>query len=89
MTTGLKMLMHKVNQNATQKCPTRIPIAKKKMTRQPILIVTNYLPDDSDKKVQVGNDQTKAQPENDSHSKNRGGKKTKLTIKYLYHKNIS
>ena len=27
------------------------------------------------KKVQVGNDQEKAQPEKDSHSKNRGGKK--------------
>ena len=28
-----------------------------------------------DKKVQVGNDQEKAQSEKDSHSKNRGGKK--------------
>ena len=28
------------------------------------------------KKVQVGKDQEKAQSENDSHSKNRGGKKT-------------
>ena len=27
------------------------------------------------KKVQVGNDQEKAQSERDSHSKNRGGKK--------------
>ena len=27
------------------------------------------------KKVQVGNDQEKAQPEKDSHLKNRGGKK--------------
>ena len=27
------------------------------------------------KKVQVGKDQEKAQPEKDSHSKNRGGKK--------------
>ena len=27
------------------------------------------------KKVQVGKDQEKAQPERDSHSKNRGGKK--------------
>ena len=40
-------------------------------------------------KVQVGNDQEKAQTEKDSHSKNRGGKKTKLTIRYLYHENIS
>ena len=31
------------------------------------------------KKVQVGNDQEKAQPEKDSHSKNRGGKKTNNT----------
>ena len=38
--------------------------------------------------VQVGKDQEKAQSENDSHSKNRDGKKTKLTIKYLYHENI-
>ena len=41
------------------------------------------------KKVQVGKDQEKAQSEEDSHSKNRGGKKTKLTIRYLYHENIS
>ena len=40
-------------------------------------------------KVQVGNDQEKAQSEKYSHSKNRGGEKTKLTIKYLYHENIS
>ena len=40
--------------------------------------------------VQVGNDQEKAQSEKDSQSKNRGGKKlTKLTIRYLYHENIS
>ena len=38
------------------------------------------------KKVQVGKDQEKAQSEKDSHSKNRDGKKTKLTIRYLYHK---
>ena len=37
------------------------------------------------KKVQVGKDQEKAQSEKDSHSKNRGGEKTKLTIRYLYH----
>ena len=41
------------------------------------------------KKVQVGKDQEKAQSEKDSHSKNRGGKKTKPTIRYLYHENIS
>ena len=44
----------------------------------------------STKKVQVGKDQEKAQSEKDSHSKNRGGKKTKLTIRYLYHEtNVS
>ena len=31
----------------------------------------------SKQKVQVGNDQEKAQSEKDSHSKNRGGKKLK------------
>ena len=41
------------------------------------------------KKVQVGKDQEKAQSAKDSHSKIRGGKKTKLTIRYLYHENIS
>ena len=35
--------------------------------------------------VQVGKDQEKAQSEKDSLSKNRGGKKTKLTIRHLYH----
>ena len=43
---------------------------------------------DHSKKVRVGNDQVKAQSEKDSHSKNRDGKK-KLTIRYLYHENIS
>ena len=33
----------------------------------------------------IGKDQEKAQSEKDSHSKNRGGEKTKLTIRYLYH----
>ena len=37
------------------------------------------------KMIHVGKDQEKAQSEKDSHSKNRGGKKTKLTIRYLYH----
>ena len=41
------------------------------------------------KKVQVGNDREKEQSERYSHSKNRGGKKTKLTIRYLYHENTS
>ena len=37
-------------------------------------------------KVQVGKGQEKAQSEKDSHSKNRGGEKTKLTIRYLCRK---
>ena len=37
------------------------------------------------KKVQVGKEQEKAQSEKDSHSKNQGGKKNKLTIRHLYH----
>ena len=41
------------------------------------------------KKVQVGKDQEKAQSEKDSNSKNRGGKKNKLIIRYLYYENIS
>ena len=37
------------------------------------------------KKVQIGNDQEMAQSERNSHSINRGlGKKTKMTLKYLY-----
>ena len=41
------------------------------------------------KKVQVGKDQEKAQSEKDSHSKNQGGEKNKLTIRHLYHENTS
>ena len=40
------------------------------------------------KKVHVGNGQEKAQSERNSHFKNRGGKKTKLTIRHLYLENI-
>ena len=43
---------------------------------------------DRDNYVQVGKDQDQAQSEKDSHSKNRDGK-NKLTIRYLYHENIS
>ena len=35
------------------------------------------------KKVQVGNDQEKAQSEKDSHSKNRGGEKKQTNNKVL------
>ena len=41
------------------------------------------------KKVQVGKDQEKAQSEKDSHSKKPRWEKTKLTIRHLYHENIS
>ena len=44
--------------------------------------LTSMLP--MPKKVQVGNDQEKEQSERNSHSKNRGGEKTKLTIRHLY-----
>ena len=42
------------------------------------------------KQVQVGNDQEKAQSERDLHSKSRGGKKNKSTIRHLhvYHEKI-
>ena len=43
----------------------------------------------STEKVQVGKDQEKAQTAKDSHSKNPRWEKTKLTIRYLYHENIS
>ena len=39
-------------------------------------ILENYAEISKKKKVQVGKDQEKAQSERDSHSKNRGGKKT-------------
>ena len=41
------------------------------------------------RKVQIGKDQEKAQSAKDSHSKNPRWEKTKLTIRYLYHENIS
>ena len=41
-------------------------------------------------KVQVGDGQEMAQSERNSHSINRGvGKKTKMTLRYLYQENIS
>ena len=42
-------------------------------------------------KVQVGNDQEMAQSERNFHPlyKPRGGKKTKITLRYLYQENIS
>ena len=41
------------------------------------------------KKVQVGNDQEMAQSERNSHSKNRGVGKSKMTLKYLYLEHMS
>ena len=41
------------------------------------------------KKAQVGKDQEKAQSEKDSHSKKPRWEITKLTIRYLFHENIS
>ena len=43
---------------------------------------------EKDKKVQVGNYQENAQSGRNSHSKNRGQEKNKLTIRYLYLENI-
>ena len=40
-------------------------------------------------KVQVGIDQEKAQSEKDSHSKYPRWEKPRVTIRYLYHENIS
>ena len=42
----------------------------------------------TNKTVQVGNDQENVQSEGESLSKNRDGKH-KLTIRHLYHQNIS
>ena len=50
-----------------------------------VSVIANYFKIATSGKVQVGKDQEKAQSEKDPHSKNRGGKKTKLTIRYLYH----
>ena len=55
--------------------------------REDILCINSQL--SLNKKVQVGKDQEKAQSEKDSHSKKPRWEKTKLTIRYLYHENIS
>ena len=52
-------------------------------------IVSRISLSENDKKVQIGKDQEKAQSAKDSHSKNPWWEKTKLTIRYLYHENIS
>ena len=58
-----------------------IKICVKKKKKENRLKTRIEKPLNSSKEVQVGNDQEKAQSENDSHSKNRGGK-NKLTIRY-------
>ena len=40
-------------------------------------------------KVKIGNDQEMVQLERNSHSINRGVGKIKMTLKYLYHENMS
>ena len=62
----------------------RISFSKRCVTQSPYILHVY-----DKKKVQVGKDQEKAQSEKDSHSKNRGEEKTQLTIRYLYHENIS
>ena len=41
------------------------------------------------KKIRKGNDQEMGQSERNSHSINRGVGKTKMTLRYLYHENMS
>ena len=41
------------------------------------------------KKIRKGNDQEMEQSERNSHSINRGVGKTKMTLRYLYHENMS
>ena len=48
----------------------------------------SYCAISDNEKAQPEKDQDKAQSEKDSHSKNRGGEKTELTIRYLYNENI-
>ena len=54
---------------------TKFKVTPKKRYRFVLVIVWSVFSRIS-KKVQVGKDQEKAQSEKDSHSKNRGGKKT-------------
>ena len=49
-------------------------------TKQPVQALYFY------RKLKVEDDQEIAQPERNSHSKNRSGKQTNLTIRYLYKK---
>ena len=52
------------------------------------LLINYFVPTSQGKKVQVGNDQEKAQSERESLSKTEVGK-TKLTTRHIYHENIS
>ena len=67
--------MHKFENQYVYNCLAPFTDAKKLRVEQTLVT----------EKVQVGKDQEKAQSERDSHSKNRGWKKTKLTIRHLYH----
>ena len=53
----------------------RSSVAKKPIRNKSFRMFENIIVH-KDRKVQVGKDQEKAQSERDSHSKNRGGKKT-------------
>ena len=48
-----------------------------------------FVPSETEKKIRKGNDQEIGQSERNSHSINRGVGKTKMTLRYLYHENMS
>ena len=68
-------------------CESSIKLKNLRLLHGQVFVMSG-LPKCFPKKVQVGKDQENAQSEKDSRSKNQGGKK-KLTIRYLYHENIS
>ena len=79
-------------------CSTRESnIAREKRLRRSLMIHVKFMPPNGDnqkakgsfKKVQIGNDQEMVQSERNSHSSNRGIGKNKLTLKYLFHENMS
>ena len=51
--------------------------------------IRRYIYQTCRRKVQIGNDQEMTQSERNYHSINRGVGKTKMTLKYLYHENMS
>ena len=74
--------------NAEQRCCGKLLFNECCVTLASAVNGTYFALFSMEKKVQAGKDQEKAQPEKDSHPKNQGGEK-KLTIRYLYHENIS